>query len=84
MHWVNKGQFTSYAWGDTLLARIKGLKAVHELHSMFIDNMGDPTNQSFRYLHVGNDGIYFRTAYQCTIPANVWHMGHIVIPVTAV
>lgn len=83
-HWTNNGQFTSYAWGDTLLARMKGLKAVHELHSMFIDNIGDAANQSFRYLHVVSNGVYFRTAYQCTIPASKWHMGHIAVPVTTV
>ena len=84
VHWTNKGEFWSSAWGDTLLARIKGLKAVHELHSMFIDNTGDPTNQSFRYLHVVNNGVYFRTAYGCNVPAGAWHMGHIAVPVTTV
>lgn len=84
VHWTNKGEFWSSAWGDTLLARIKGLKAVHELHSMFIDNTGDPNNQSFRYLHVVDNGVYFRTAYGCNVPAGAWHMGHIAVPVTTV
>ena len=83
-HWTNKGGFWSPAWGDTPLARIKGLEAVHELHSMFIDNTGDPANQSFRYLHVVNNGVYFRTAYGCNVPAGAWHMGHIAVPVTTV
>lgn len=82
VHWTNNGGFLSHAWGDTPLARIKGLKAVHELHSVFIDNIGDPANQSSRYLHVVNNGVYFRTAYECTVPAGKWHMGHIAVPVT--
>mgnify|MGYP006928602094 CR=1 FL=1 len=81
VNWINANSFTSYAWGDTLLANVIGWKTTHETHSVFIDNLGSAELQAARYLHIYNNSIYFRTAYAVTINAGVWHMGSIIVPV---
>lgn len=79
--WENVGNFTSYAWGDTALAMMKGWTTTHETHAVFIDNLGSLELQAARYLHVGGSGIYFRTSYETNIRAGAWHMGQVIVPV---
>lgn len=79
--WQNTGSFTSYAWGDTALAKMKGWTTKHETHAVFVDNIGNAELQAARYLHANGSGIYFRTSYETNIQAGVWHMGQIIVPV---
>lgn len=79
--WQNTNGFTSHAWGDTALAKMKGWTTEHETHTVFVDNVGSAELQAARYLHANGSGIYFRTSYETNIRADVWHMGQIIVPV---
>lgn len=80
--WVNKGPFFSKAWTGVTLASMD-VRAVSEGFNMFVDNSGADRAQD-RYLYVRGNTVFFRTSYDANIPGNVWHVGSVSFPVTAV
>lgn len=80
--WVNKGPFFSKAWTGVTLASMD-VRAASEGFNMFVDNSGADRAQD-RYLYVVGNTVSFRTSYDANIPGNVWHVGSVSFPVTAV
>ena len=80
--WVNKGQFALKAWDSTILASMD-VRAVMEGFSVFVDSQQGSQMQN-RLLYVVGGSVYFRPAYDATIPANTWHVGSVSFPVTTV
>lgn len=80
--WVNKGPFFSKAWTGVTLASMD-VRAASEGFNMFVDNSGADRAQD-RYLYVVGNTVSFRTSYDANIPRNVWHVGSVSFPVTAV
>lgn len=80
--WVNKGQFTLKAWDSTILASMD-VRAVMEGFGVFVDSQQGSQMQN-RLLYVVGSSVYFRPAYDATIPANTWHAGSISFPVATV
>lgn len=80
--WVNKGQFWLKAWDSTILASMD-VRAVMEGFGVFVDSQQGSQMQN-RLLYVVGSSVYFRPAYEATIPANTWHAGSISFPVATV
>lgn len=80
--WVNKGQFTLKAWDSTILASMD-VRAVMEGFGVFVDSQQGSQMQN-RLLYVVGSSVYFRPAYDATIPANTWHAGSVSFPVATV
>ena len=80
--WVNKGQFWLKAWDSTILASMD-VRAVMEGFGVFVDSQQGSQMQN-RLLYVVGSSVYFRPAYEATIPANTWHAGSVSFPVTTV
>ena len=80
--WVNKGQFGLKAWDSTILASMD-VRAVMEGFGVFVDSQQGSQMQN-RLLYVVGSSVYFRPAYDATIPANTWHAGSVSFPVTTV
>lgn len=80
--WVNKGQFGLRAWDSTILASMD-VRAVMEGFGVFVDSQQGSQMQN-RLLYVVGSSVYFRPAYDATIPANTWHVGNVSFPVTTV
>ena len=80
--WVNKGQFQKKAWDGVLLASMD-VRAVREGFGVFVDSQQGSQMQN-RLLYVVGSSVYFRPAYDATIPANTWHAGSVSFPVTTV
>ena len=80
--WVNKGQFQKKAWDGVLLASMD-VRAVMEGFGVFVDSQQGSQMQN-RLLYVVGSSVYFRPAYDATIPANTWHAGSISFPVATV
>ena len=80
--WVNKGQFGLRAWDSTILASMD-VRAVMEGFGVFVDSQQGSQMQN-RLLYVVGSSVYFRPAYEATIPANTWHVGNVSFPVTTV
>ena len=80
--WVNKGQFGLKAWDSTILANMD-VRAVIEGFGVFVDSQQDSQMQN-RMLYVAGSTVYFRPAYDATIPANTWHAGSVSFPVATV
>lgn len=80
--WVNKGQFWLKAWDSTILASMD-VRAVMEGFGVFVDSQQGSQMQN-RLLYVVGSSVYFRPAYDATIPANTWHAGSISFPVATV
>ncbi len=80
--WVNKGQFQLKAWDSTILASMD-VRAVMEGFGVFVDSQQGSQMQN-RLLYVVGSSVYFRPAYDATIPANTWHAGSISFPVATV
>ena len=80
--WVNKGQFQKKAWDGVLLASMD-VRAVMEGFGVFVDSQQGSQMQN-RLLYVVGSSVYFRPAYDATIPANTWHAGSVSFPVTTV
>lgn len=59
------------------------VQAASEGFNMFVDNSGADRAQD-RHLYVVGNTVSFRTSYDANIPANVWHVGSVSFPVTAV
>lgn len=59
------------------------VRAASEGFNMFVDNSGAGQGQD-RYLYVAGNEVSFRTSYDVNIPGNVWHVGSVSFPVTAV
>ena len=80
--WINKGQFQKKAWDGVLLASMD-VRAVMEGFGVFVDSQQGSQMQN-RLLYVVGSSVYFRPAYDATIPANTWHAGSISFPVATV
>lgn len=80
--WVNKGQFWLKAWDSTILASMD-VRAVMEGFGVFVDSQQGSQMQN-RLLYVVGSSVYFRPAYDATIPANTWHAGSVSFPVATV
>ena len=80
--WVNKGQFWLKAWDSTILASMD-VRAVMEGFGVFVDSQQGSQMQN-RLLYVVGSSVYFRPAYEATIPANTWHAGSVSFPVATV
>ena len=80
--WVNKGQFQKKAWDGVPLASMD-VRAVMEGFGVFVDSQQGSQMQN-RLLYVVGSIVYFRPAYDATIPANTWHVGNVSFPVTTV
>ena len=80
--WVNKGQFRLKAWDSTILASMD-VRAVMEGFGVFVDSQQGSQMQN-RLLYVVGSSVYFRPAYEATIPANTWHAGSVSFPVATV
>lgn len=80
--WVNKGQFQKKAWDGVPLASMD-VRAVMEGFGVFVDSQQGSQMQN-RLLYVVGSSVYFRPAYDATIPANTWHAGSVSFPVTTV
>lgn len=80
--WVNKGQFGLRAWDSTILASMD-VRAVMEGFGVFVDSQQGSQMQN-RLLYVVGSSVYFRPAYDATIPANTWHAGSVSFPVATV
>lgn len=80
--WVNKGQFLKKAWDGVPLASMD-VNAKQEGFSVFVDSQQGSQTQN-RLLYVVGSSVYFRPAYEATIPANTWHVGNVSFPVTTV
>lgn len=80
--WVNKGQFQKNAWGGVPLASMD-VRAVMEGFGVFVDSQQGSQMQN-RLLYVAGGSVYFRSAYDATIPANTWHAGSVSFPVATV
>ena len=80
--WVNKGQFWLKAWDSTILASMD-VRAVMEGFGVFVDSQQGSQMQN-RLLYVVGSSVYFRPAYESTIPANTWHAGSVSFPVATV
>ena len=80
--WVNKGPFFNKAWTEVTLASMD-VRAASEGFNMFVDNSGAGQGQD-RYPYVAGNKVSFRTSYDVNIPGNVWHVGSVSFPVTAV
>ena len=80
--WVNKGQFQKKAWDGVPLASMD-VRAVMEGFGVFVDSQQGSQMQN-RLLYVVGSSVYFRPAYEATIPANTWHAGSISFPVATV
>lgn len=80
--WVNKGQFQKKAWDGVPLASMD-VRAVMEGFGVFVDSQQGSQMQN-RMLYVVGSSVYFRPAYDATIPANTWHAGSISFPVATV
>lgn len=80
--WINKGQFQKKAWDGVLLASMD-VRAVMEGFGVFVDSQQGSQMQN-RLLYVAGSSVYFRPAYDATIPANTWHAGSISFPVATV
>lgn len=80
--WVNKGQFQKKAWDGVPLASMD-VRAVMEGFGVFVDSQQDSQMQN-RLLYVVGSSVYFRPAYDATIPANTWHAGSVSFPVATV
>lgn len=80
--WTNKGQFQKKAWDGVPLASMD-VRAVMEGFGVFVDSQQGSQMQN-RLLYVVGSSVYFRPAYDATIPANTWHAGSISFPVATV
>ena len=80
--WVNKGQFQKKAWDGVLLASMD-VRAVMEGFGVFVDSQQGSQMQN-RLLYVVGSSVYFRPAYDATIPANTWHAASISFSVATV
>lgn len=80
--WVNKGQFGKKAWDGVPLASMD-VNAEQEGFSVFVDSQQGSQMQN-RLLYVAGSSVYFRPAYDVTVPANTWHAGSVSFPVTTV
>ena len=80
--WANKGQFQKEAWDGVPLASMD-VRAVMEGFGVFVDNQQGSQMQN-RLLYVAGSSVYFRPAYDATIPANTWHVGSVSFPVATV
>ena len=80
--WVNKGQFWLKAWDSTILASMD-VRTVMEGFGVFVDSQQGSQMQN-RLLYVVGSSVYFRPAYDATIPANTWHVGSVSFPVATV
>lgn len=80
--WVNKGQFQKEAWDGVPLASMD-VRAVMEGFGVFVDSQQGSQMQN-RLLYVVGSSVYFRPAYNVTIPANIWHAGSVSFPVATV
>ena len=80
--WVNKGQFQKKAWDGVPLASMD-VRAVMEGFGVFVDSQQGSQMQN-RMLYVVGSSVYFRPAYDATIPANIWHAGSVSFPVATV
>lgn len=80
--WVNKGQFQKKAWDGVPLASMD-VRAVMEGFGVFVDSQQGSQMQN-RLLYVVSSSVYFRPAYDATIPANTWHAGSVSFPVATV
>lgn len=80
--WVNKGQFQKKAWDGVPLASMD-VRAVMEVFGVFVDSQQGSQMQN-RLLYVVGSSVYFRPAYDATIPANTWHAGSVSFPVATV
>ena len=80
--WVNKGQFWLKAWDSTILASMD-VRAVMEGFGVFVDSQQGSQMQN-RLLYVVGSSVYFRPAYEATIPAGTWHAGSVSFPVATV
>lgn len=80
--WVNKGQFQKKAWDGVPLASMD-VQAVMEGFGVFVDSQQGSQMQN-RLLYVVSSSVYFRSAYDATIPANTWHAGSVSFPVATV
>lgn len=80
--WVNKGLFGNKAWNGVALASMD-VQSVMEGFGVFVDSQQGSQMQN-RLLYVVGSSVYFRPAYDATIPANTWHAGSVSFPVATV